>query len=270
MSNTFNKDLYKYKVVFIAGGTSGINLGIAKSFGRLGATVIVIGRNPEKAAKAEQAIKDETGAEAMGMSSDVRDIEAITNVYETIKEKYGLIDVVVSGAAGNFMAPVVGLSSNGFKTVVDIDLFGTYHVFKAGFDYIKKPGASLIAITAGQAVQASPYQIHAAAAKAGVNQVVKALALEWGPAGVRTNAICPGGIEGTEGVKFLAADPSEFETAVKRIPQRRLGKVEEIGDMAVFLSSDAAAYVNGQIINVDGGYLVGDGSFDCLTPLKRD
>jgi len=269
MSSTFKNDLYKGKLVFVAGGTSGINLGIAKGFGLLGAKVVVIGRNSERAARAENEIKTETGAEALALSCDVRDYEALINVYTTIKEKYGLIDVIVSGAAGNFHAPVVGLSSNGFKTVVDIDLLGTYHVFKAGFDYVKKPGASLIAITAPQAEQASAFQIHAAAAKAGVNQVVRSLAVEWGQAGIRTNAICPGGIANTKGVQFLAADPSQFDAAIKKIPQRRLGTAEEIADMAIFLSSDAASYVNGQIINVDGGFLTGDGSFDCLTIPER-
>jgi len=269
MSHTFKENLFNDKVVFIAGGTSGINLGIAKGFGRLGAKVIVIGRNEERAAAAEKAIKEETGAEALAISCDVRDYESVVKVYDTIKQKYGLIDVVISGAAGNFYAPVIGLSSNGFRTVVDIDLQGTYHVFKAAYDYIRKPGASLIAITAPQAEQASAFQIHAAAAKAGINQVVRNLALEWAPAGIRTNAICPGGIEDTAGVKFLATNPAEFDAAVKKIPQRRLGTVQEIADMAIFLSSQAASYLNGQIIAVDGGLMLGDGSKDCLTIPER-
>jgi len=253
MSKTFIKDLYKEKVVFVAGGTSGINLGIAKGFGRLGAIVVVVGRNEERASAAEKSIQEETGAEALAISCDVRDYEGIVKVYETIVEKFGLIDVVVSGAAGNFFAPIVGLSSNGFKTVIDIDLIGTYHVLKASFDYLRKPGASLIAITAPQAEQASPFQIHAAAAKAGI----------------RTNAICPGGIEDTVGVKFLAADPKQFDAAIKKIPQRRLGTVDEIADMAIFLSSDAATYVTGQIISVGGGLMLGDASQDCLTIPNR-
>jgi len=269
MSKTFIKDLYKEKVVFVAGGTSGINLGIAKGFGRLGAIVVVVGRNEERASAAEKSIQEETGAEALAISCDVRDYEGIVKVYETIVEKFGLIDVVVSGAAGNFFAPIVGLSSNGFKTVIDIDLIGTYHVLKASFDYLRKPGASLIAITAPQAEQASPFQIHAAAAKAGINQVVRNMALEWGQAGIRTNAICPGGIEDTVGVKFLAADPKQFDAAIKKIPQRRLGTVDEIADMAIFLSSDAATYVTGQIISVGGGLMLGDASQDCLTIPNR-
>ena len=116
---------------------------------------------------------------------------------------------------------------------------------------------------------ATAYQIHAAAAKAGVNQVVRSLAIEWGPAGIRTNGISPGGIENTVGVKFLAANPEDFEKAIKKIPQRRLGTVEEIADMAIFLSSNAASYVTGQIITVGGGLTIGDGSHDCLTIPER-
>ena len=128
MSHTFKKNLFKDKVVFVAGGTSGINLGIAKGFGRLGASVIVIGRNPERAAAAEQAIKDETGANALALSCDVRDYDKVSEVCQTIQEKFGTIDVVVSGAAGNFFAPAVGLSSKGFRTVVDIDSVSYTHL----------------------------------------------------------------------------------------------------------------------------------------------
>ncbi|NKI15860.1 SDR family oxidoreductase [Spongiibacter sp. KMU-166] len=269
MAKSFHGQLFSNKVAFVAGGTRGINLGIAKAFAENGANVVVIGRNAERAARAQQEISDIGGGQALGLSCDVRDYDAVAAALKTTAEKFGTIDMLVSGAAGNFFAPLVGLSPNGFKTVIDIDLIGTFNVFRASFDYLTKPGASLIAITAGQSEQAMPFQAHAAAAKAGVNMLTKTLAVEWGPAGVRANLIAPGGIEGTEGVKFLSSTPEELEAAVKRVPARRLGQINEIADMAVFLCSDASAYVSGQLIYVDGGTLTGDGSFGCLNPLPR-
>lgn len=263
------------KTVFITGGTSGINLGIAKGFAREGAKVAVIGRDPERAANAEAEIKAEcktaetSGGSALGFSCDVRDYDAVEAALARVAEAFGTIDVLVAGAAGNFYAPLLGMSANAFRTVVDIDLFGTFNAFRASYPYLTKPGASLIAISAGQADKASAMQAHACAAKAGVNQLTKVCAVEWGPAGVRANIISPGGIADTVGVKFLSKDPAQFDEAIGRIPSKRLGTVDEIADMAKFLSSDAARYVNGQVIYVDGGLYAGDASTDCLNPPPR-
>src|SRR5688572_11646202 len=144
---TFRDNLLAGKTAFVAGGTSGINLGIAKRFAQLGARVAVVGRNPEKAKNAAAEI----GAEAMGLSADVRDYAAIRGALEATVAEFGKLDIVVSGAAGNFLAPAVGMSANAFRTVVDIDLNGTFNVFRACHDLLNVPGASLIAITAGQA-----------------------------------------------------------------------------------------------------------------------
>ena len=260
------------KTVFITGGTSGINLGIAKGFAREGAKVAVIGRDPDRAANAQREIKAEcTGdGDAMGFSCDVRDYDAVKAALKKVSDAYGSIDVLVAGAAGNFYAPLLGMSANAFRTVVDIDLFGTFNVFRASYPYLTKPGASLIAISAGQADRASAMQAHACAAKAGVNQLTKVCAVEWGPAGVRANIISPGGIADTVGVKFLSKDPAKFDEAIQRIPGKRLGTVDEIADAAKFLSSHAARYINGQVIYVDGGLYAGDASTDCLNPPPRE
>lgn len=260
------------KTVFITGGTSGINLGIAKGFAREGAKVAVIGRDPDRAASAQAEIKAECAKEgdAMGFSCDVRDYDAVEAALARVAESYGSIDVLVAGAAGNFYAPLLGMSANAFRTVVDIDLFGTFNTFRASFPFLTKPGASLIAISAGQADRASAMQAHACAAKAGVNQLTKVCAVEWGPAGIRANIISPGGIADTVGVKFLSKDPAKFDEAINRIPGKRLGTVDEIADAAKFLSSDAARYINGQVIFVDGGLYAGDASTDCLNPPPRE
>jgi NAD(P)-dependent dehydrogenase (short-subunit alcohol dehydrogenase family) len=148
------------------------------------------------------------------------------------------------------------MSANAFKTVVDIDLLGTFNTLRACHDLLNKPGASLIAITAGQADQAMALQIHACAAKAGVNQVVRTLAIEWGP-DVRVNGISPGPIAGTEGMERLSP-PGMREASEARIPLKRWGEIEEIADAAAFLWSPGATYITGTILDVDGGSSVGD------------
>jgi len=249
----FRDGILDGKVAFVAGGTSGINLGIAMRFAELGAKVAVCGRNPEKAANAAAEI----GHGAIGLSADVRDYGAIRGAMEHVRNEFGLIDIVVSGAAGNFLAPALGMSANAFKTVVDIDLLGTFNVFRGCHDLLNVPGASLIAITAGQAVNAVQLQAHACAAKAGINQLVRVLALEWG-SDVRVNGISPGPIANTEGMARLAPDADTRQKHYDRIAMKRWGEIEEIAEGAVFLCSNAARYITGTILDIDGGSQLGD------------
>ena len=252
--SAFRNDLLAGKTAFVAGGTSGINLGIAKRFADLGSRVAVAGRNPDKAAAAAAEI----GGGALGLTCDVRDYDATRAAMETAAGEFGGFDIVVSGAAGNFVAPALGMSANGFRTVVDIDLNGTFNVFRGCYDLLKRPGASLIAISAGQAVNPVMMQAHVCAAKAGINHLVRVLAMEWGPEGVRVNGISPGPVAGTEGMARLTPD-AESEAALKAsIPLRRYAEVPEIAEAAVFLSSESAAYVTGTIFDCDGGSQLGD------------
>ena len=253
MTSAFKDGLLAGKVAFIAGGTSGINLGIAQRLGQLGAKVAVVGRNPEKAKAAAATISPV----AMGLSADVRDYGAIRGALEHVVSEFGKLDIVVSGAAGNFLAPAVGMSANAFRTVVDIDLNGTFNVFRACHDLLNTPGASLIAITAPQAVNASTMQIHACAAKAGINQAVRVLALEWGP-DIRVNGISPGPIAGTEGMTRLAPGASADGGHQERIALKRWGRIDEVAEAAVFLSSASASYITGAILDCDGGSSLGD------------
>ena len=261
MSETFREGLLEGKVAFVAGASSGINLQVARRYAEAGAKVMIISRSEEKIQAAAKGLRDD-GLEAIGMSCDVRDDGKVAEAFSVCRDKYGEIDIVLSGAAGNFLAPALGMSANAFKTVVDIDLLGTFNVFRASFEHLRKPGASLVAITAGQAVKPMMFQIHACAAKAGVNQVVKCLAMEWGPENIRVNAVSPGPIGDTEGMARLAPSGAAAEASKSKIPLRDWGTKDDIGDACLWLASDAARYVTGAIINVDGGSEFGDASLD--------
>lgn len=257
------------KTIFISGGTSGINLGIARMFAARGGRVLVFGRDAAKARQAADSLRRETGGRVMEGSADVRHPEALQELFARASADLGPPDVVIAGAAGNFVAPAVAISPNGFKTVVDIDLLGTYNVFRTAFDLARRPGASFIAITAPQATQPLPTQVHVCAAKAGVNMVVKVLAMEWGQAGVRVNAISPGPIAGTEGVERMAPTVADKEAWAQRTALRRLGTADDIARAAIYLSSEDSAYVTGTILDCDGGMKLGDASGDYLTVASR-
>lgn len=264
----FKDQIFAGKTVFVAGGSSGINLGIGQRFAELGAKVGLISRKQDRVSAAAQTIID-AGGVAMGIEADVRDYAAVESALAKVKDAYGEIDVVISGAAGNFLSPVVGLSPNAFKTVIDIDLLGTFNVLRACYDHIRKPGASLISITAGQAVRPVMFQAHAGAAKAGINNLTQTLAMEWGPAGIRVNAIAPGPIGDTEGMARLAPSDEMTASLKARVPLRDYGTKRDIADLAVFLSSDNAKYITGAVVDCDGGSILGDSSADALTVPAR-
>ncbi len=247
---------YSGKTVFIAGGTSGINLGVAHGFAQAGATVVVASRSQDKVDAAVEALKVH-GGQVAGHALDVRDHAAVEAAFKATGQEFGEIDVLISGAAGNFPAPALGISPNGFKSVVDIDLLGTFHVLRAAFPYIRKPGASLINISAPQAFLPMEFQMHVCAAKAGVDMVTRVAALEWGPVGVRVNSIVPGPIDDTEGMRRLAPTEEARQLAIESVPLRKMGTVEMIADACLWLSSPMASYVSGVILPVDGGWSLG-------------
>jgi NAD(P)-dependent dehydrogenase (short-subunit alcohol dehydrogenase family) len=233
--------------VFVSGGTSGICYGIAQAFAAAGEAVTIQGRNPEKAAQAAAAIG------ALPLTADVRDYAALEGALREAFERNGPIDVLVAGAAGNFPAPALGMSANGFKAVVDIDLLGTFNLCRAAHQFLRKPGAAILAISANHAHVPYLAQAHVCAAKAGVEMLCKTLALEWAPDGIRVNVIEPGPIDGTEGMARLAPTPEAREQAASRVPLHRFGRIEEVADAALFLCSSRAAYITGAVLNVDGG-----------------
>lgn len=250
---------FRNKVVFVAGGTTGINFGIAESFAAAGARVAVLSRKQDKVDAAVAALTAK-GGEAIGYAADVRSIEALDAAMAATAAQWGPIDVLISGAAGNFVSEAESLSANGFKTVIDIDLLGCFNVMKAAFPHLRKPGAAIVNISAPQSWLPTPMQIHVCAAKAGIDQVTRTAAMEWGPKGIRVNAIAPGPIEGTEGMKRLAPTPAAEQAWTDSVPLRRWGTTQEIARVAQWLSSDEASYINGVILPVDGGWSLGGSS----------
>ena len=257
MASVFKDDILRGKVAYMTGGTSGIGLGVARRFAEHGASVYVVSRSLDKV-EAAVAQLQELGASAAGMAVDVRTYADVERSAADCEEKLGKIDFVMAAAAGNFPAPALGMSDRAFKAVVDIDLVGTFNALRACFAHLNTPGASVVAITAPQAEIPIPLQAHACAAKAGILMMIKTLAMEWGPAGVRVNAVSPGPIADTEGMRRLASSPKLVEKALARQAISRLGTAEEIGDACVFLASDAARYITGASLSVDGGMVLGD------------
>jgi len=253
VSDYLPDDLFAEHTVFITGGGSGINFGIAQNFAALGARLAICGRTEEKLERAVDELRD-LGAEATYAVADVREYDALVAAFEHTEDELGPIQTLVCGAAGNFLAPAEHLSANGFKSVVDIDLIGSFNASRAAFEQLKATQGSIIFISAGQAFMPYAAQAHAGAAKAGVDNLMQNLALEWGRYGIRSNSIAPGPIEGTEGMRRLAPGDAELQEKLKRtIPMQRFGTVDDIGQAAVFLASPLATYVTGTRLVVDGG-----------------
>ncbi|MEQ8892015.1 MAG: SDR family oxidoreductase, partial [Sandaracinaceae bacterium] len=198
-------------------------------------------------------LSEETGRRCIATPADVRDPQAVEAALDAAIDQLGKVDLVVNGAAGNFLCPAATLSYNAFKTVLDIDTVGTWNVTRAAFERgLRDNGGVILNISATLHYAATPLQTHASAAKAAVDSLTKSLALEWGSMGIRVNAIAPGPIDDTEGMTRLA--PPDMKAKLeKAIPLGRFGRVEDIANAALFLASDAASYVHGEIFVVDGG-----------------
>jgi hypothetical protein len=267
--STFGQRILAGKAAFVAGGTRGMNLAIARRYAEHGAKVAVLSRNEERVAAAAREL-GELGGEVLGLAGDVRDFERMEAALGQAAEAFGGLDVVVAGQAGNFYAPALGMSANGFKAVVDIDLVGSFNVFRGAYQHLRRPGASLLAITAPEAVRPLHFQAHVCAAKAGLNMLIKCLALEWGPAGVRVNGISPGPIEGSWGMDNVASPTAALKEQIARaMPLRRWGSFDDIADSALFLASSAASYITGTILDTDGGAAIASpesGKVDATDP----
>ena len=268
MTSVFLDNILKGRVALVTGGGTGITGGVARALAEAGANVALVSRNLEHLEPAANAINEareqDQGlspavregsviGEAFAVTADVRKPEEVERALAATVGRFGKIDIVVNGAAGNFLCAAEDLSPNGFGTVVDIDLKGTFNVCRAAFAELKKNQGQILNISATLHYLGTPMQLHVSAAKAGVDALTKNLAVEWGRYGIRVNAIAPGPIGDTEGMKRLVPEPIK-EKLRQRIPLGRFGLIEDIENAAVFLCSDAASYINGAIIVVDGGH----------------
>ena len=251
ISDYFPKEAFAQRCVFVTGGGSGINLGIAKCYAAVGAKVAICGRDENKLDQAKTELES-LGAKTHAVVADVRDFDAMQDACDEIQIALGKISDLVCGAAGNFLCPANEMSANAFRTVVDIDLMGSFNASRAAFEQLKESKGSVLMVSAGQAYMPYSHQVHAGAAKAGVEMLAKNLALEWGQYGIRVNSVVPGPIEGTEGVKRLTNEKQK-QMLLQSIPLKRLGQAEEIGQVAVFLSSPLATYITGTQVVCDGG-----------------
>jgi 2,4-dienoyl-CoA reductase [(3E)-enoyl-CoA-producing], peroxisomal len=247
----FADDILQGKVAFVTGGGTGITGGVARAFAEHGAKLAITSRKEENLIPKKQYI-EENGGECFAIAADVRDYAAVENAIAKTVEHFGKIDIVVNGAAGNFLCAANELSSNGFGTVVDIDTKGTFNVCRAAFEELKKSQGQILNISATLHYLATPMQLHVSAAKAGVDAITRNLSAEWGCHGIRVNGIAPGPIEDTEGIKRLLPEALK-EKITKKIPLGRFGRIADIENAALFLTSDAASYINGVTLVVDGG-----------------
>jgi len=244
------------RVALVTGGGTGICRGIARAYARLGADVCIVSRKADVLERTAGELASETGRDIFAVAADVRDPDAIGSAVAKTVARFGKLDTLVNGAAGNFLAAAATLSPNGFRTVIEIDLLGTFHAARAAFEALRAAGDSLVLnISATLHHHGTPLQIHASAAKAGVDALTRNLAVEWGCFGIRSCGIAPGPIGDTEGMRRLA--PGDIAAkAAAAIPAGRFGAIDEIAAAAVFLRSSAAAYITGHVMVVDGGHSI--------------
>ncbi|KAI1649762.1 NAD(P)-binding protein [Daldinia loculata] len=267
ISNVWKEGIFDGRVVFVTGGAGTICSAQTRALVHLGANACIIGRNQQKTeAVANDIATARKGAKVIGIGGcDVRNPDDLVKAAERCVKELGAIDFVIAGAAGNFVSPISGLSSNGFKTVIEIDVLGTYNTVKATIPYLIESaarnksnengltGGRIIYISATFHYTGMPMQAHVMAAKASVDSIMASVALEYGPYGVTSNVIAPGGIEGTEGMARLAGKSDEAKNSAAGIPLGRWGTIRDIADATVYLFSDAGSYVTGEVLVVDGG-----------------
>jgi 2,4-dienoyl-CoA reductase [(3E)-enoyl-CoA-producing], peroxisomal len=246
----FRADLLRGQAALVTGGATGLGLEVARVLGGHGARVAICSRKEPNLEAAVAALREE-GIEAIYGVCDVRRSDEVTAVVERVLGTFGRLDIVVNNAAGNFPASISELSANGFKAVVDIDLLGTFNVSKAAYDlWLRDHGGAVVNVTAAIQYRGMAMQAHVVSAKAGIDAFSRACAIEWGPHGVRVNVVAPGAMSGTEGMRRIAGDSQH--RAIQN-PLRRIASTTEIAETVLFLASDAASYVTGAILVVDGG-----------------
>ncbi|KAI9209147.1 uncharacterized protein BJ171DRAFT_488638 [Polychytrium aggregatum] len=259
-TSIFQNDIFKGKVAFVTGGGSGICKGMTEALMRHGADSVIVSRTLSKLEVAAKELAERTGRRCLPLACDVRNYADLETAFRKAQEHYGRIDIVICGAAGNFLASAERLSANGFKTVMEIDTIGTFNTCKAALPHLKQTKGCIISVSATFHYVGSPLQIHAAAAKAGVDAMTRTLAAEWGAYGIRINTITPGPIAGTTGMeKLTTKDTVDLVESV--VPLKTWGQIRDIEYATLFLAHpESARFISGAVLVVDGGqWLVSGG-----------
>lgn len=253
MTSIFRSDLFAGKTALITGGGTGICRGIVEGLAAHGCKTAIVSRKAEHVEPAAIEIERKHGQRCIAAVADVRDSEQIKAAVASAMAEFGKLDILINGAAGNFLCAAADLSPNGFGTVIDIDAKGTWNCSKAVFEAsLKDHGGQILNISATLHYGGTPQQLHVSAAKAAVDALTRNLAVEWGPLGIRVNAVAPGPIGDTEGARRLFAG-EVGERIRMRTPTRRIGAIQDVVALSLFTLSDAAANVNGAILVTDGG-----------------
>ncbi len=251
----FQAGLLADKIVLVTGGGTGLGRAMGKRFLELGAKLVIASRRADVLEEAATTLSKETGGEVLAVPTDVRDPEAVASLFEQIDARFGRLDVLVNNAAGNFISPTERLSHRAFDTVIGIVLSGTiYCTLEAGKRWIKQaqPGV-VLSIVATYAETGSGYVVPSSVAKAGVANLTRSLAAEWGKYRIRLNAIAPGFFPTEGAISRLMPSPEIKALFANRIPAGRVGRHEELSNLASYLISDAADFISGDVITIDGG-----------------
>jgi peroxisomal 2,4-dienoyl-CoA reductase len=247
----FSSGLLKGRAALVTGGGTGICRGIALALADAGCDVAITSRKIEHLEPTAGEIRQH-GARAVAVAGDVRIPADVDGMVSRTVDAFGRLDILVNGAAGNFVCLADKLSPNGFGTVVDIDLKGTFNVSRAAHPHLKSQGGAILNISATLQLLGTVGQSHAAAAKAGIDSLTRTLAVEWGPHRIRVNGLAPGPVEGTEGVARLTT-PASRKIINEQCPLGRMATIDEVATSAVFLCSDAASMITGVTLVLDGG-----------------
>lgn len=254
---TFRSDLLAGQAALVTGGGTGIGRGVALALASHGADLILASRRRAHLEPTAEEIRA-LGRRAHALELDVRDPEAADACIESALSELGRIDLLVNNAAGNFLVRAAELSPRGWKAVVEIVLTGTFNMSQAVYPVMRDAGGgSIINVTTTYVGTGAPLMAHSGAAKAGVLNLTRTLAVEWGGDGIRVNAVAPGLVEETEGAKRLAESIGYTEVYREQVPLGRLVRIEDVADTVLFLASPAASHVTGVEITVDGGASLG-------------
>ena len=267
----FDKELLKGKSIIVTGGGTGLGKSMATRFAELGANLVITSRRQEVIDKTAEELRDH-GGKVLAIACDVRDSEQVNEMVSQTVDGFGKIDILLNNAAGNFISPTEDLSPNAFKTIVDIVLNGTFNCTQAAGKVMReKEGGVILNIVTTYAWTGSGYVVPSASAKAGVLAMTRSLAVEWAKYGIRTLAIAPGPFP-TKGAWSRLAPPGlGIEKKMRnRVPLKRVGEHIELANLASYLVSDQAAYINGEVVTIDGGeWLQGAGEMNELEKLPK-